>query len=105
VRSHSWPQVTHSQRSGWSSTSVISHIGQAGFVMKSQNNSVPQQNSTAHLVDLIRENGETQLLRFPGHGCYQLNYVTLFSKYAEFQDDEDSTFIHNHAFNSRSGYS
>jgi len=31
---HSWPQVMHSYLSAWAATSFISHMGQAGWLIK-----------------------------------------------------------------------
>src|SRR5882757_3024965 len=46
-RGHSWPQVTHSNLSGNSRTSVISHIGQGGLLMNGQDNLIPCHDSSA----------------------------------------------------------
>src|SRR5258706_9326406 len=47
-RGHSWPQVTHSHLFGNSNTSVISHIGQAGLLIKRQDGRFSRRETSAY---------------------------------------------------------
>ena len=54
----SWPHVAHSQRPGCSSTSFISHIGQAGLLIGAHRSGMSRRDSITHLRE---EFGEIQI--------------------------------------------